>query len=356
VSEANTQAFQQRIIVGLLLVGILLLGYRVLHLFIVPVAWAFILVYVTWPAYQPLRKLLLGHPTGSAVLMTLILSATFALPLIWLIALLRAELPLAYQAITQYLTEERPALPEFIVGIPWAGQELERFFAKLNTERGAWQEQLTTWVSPWIDEIAQMLGGAGRNFVKFGFALVTAFFFYRDGEALLQQASQILSQIVGERTRAYLTAVADTIRAVLYGLVLTALAQGLLAGIGYWMAGVRAPVLLGALTAMLALIPFGPVLIWGVVGIGLLLTDHIFAGVGVLLWGGLVVSQVDNLIRPLVISGATRIPYLLVMFGVLGGIAAFGLIGLFLGPVVIAVLLAIWREWLEEQTQSQTSV
>ena len=103
---------------------------------------------------------------------------------------------------------------------------------------------------------------------------------------------------------------------------------------------------------MFALISFGTPLVWGTIGFWLLLTDQIFAGISLLLWGTLIVSQIDNLVRPLVVSSATRIPFLLVLIGVLGGIRTFGLVGMFLGPVVIAVSLAAWREWLEEQVPS----
>ena len=159
----------------------------------------------------------------------------------------------------------------------------------------------------------------------------------------------MLHRFVGARVDAYLAAVGVTTQAVVYGLVLTALAQGTLAGLGYWAAGVEAPVLLAALTVLVALIPFATPFVWGSIGVWLLLQGQLAAGVGLLLWGVLVVSWVDNLIRPLVISRATSIPFLLVMFGVLGGLAAFGLVGLFLGPVILAVLMAVWREWLEEQ-------
>ncbi len=102
------------------------------------------------------------------------------------------------------------------------------------------------------------------------------------------------------------------------------------------------------MTALIAMVPFGTPIAWGSIAILLLLSGDTTAGVGLLLWGALVVSSVDNVIRPLVISNATRIPFLLVMFGVLGGLAAFGLVGLFLGPIILAVLMAVWHEWLEE--------
>lgn len=346
----------QRAILALLLGTLLFLAYRVLHLFLVPVAWAVILVYVTWPFYQRLRQYLRGHPAGSALLMTVILGAAFALPVLWLVALLREELLIAYQTITAYLAQGPPMLPEFVAHIPWLGQELQRFIDQLTGGDPAMlRAQVVSWAEPWIGELAVILGDVGRNAIKFGFALLTAFFLYRDGEEVLHQTRRILQRFLGERANAYLAAIGTTTRAVLYGLVLTALAQGFLAGLGYWAVGLGAPVLLGAVTAVIALIPFGPPLVWGSIGLWLLLAGQTLAGIGLLIWGALVVSWVDNLVRPLVISSATRIPFLLVMFGVLGGIAAFGLVGLFLGPVIVAVLLAVWREWLEEQALSGPS-
>jgi predicted PurR-regulated permease PerM len=162
-----------------------------------------------------------------------------------------------------------------------------------------------------------------------------------------------LRRFLGRRVDGYIVAIGNTTTAVLYGLVLTALAQGILAGLGYWFAGVRAPVLFGAFTALIALMPFGTPFVWGSLGAWLLFTGHTLEGIGLLLWGTLVVSSVDNLIRPLVISSATHIPFLLVMFGVIGGLAAFGLIGMFIGPVIVAVLLAVWREWLEDPAPAQ---
>jgi predicted PurR-regulated permease PerM len=208
---------------------------------------------------------------------------------------------------------------------------------------------LIQWMKPWVDQSLRLLGDIGLTAFKFAFALLTAFFLYRDGEDLLQQFGRLLHGLLGARADAYLHAVGGTIRAVLYGLVLTALAQGALAGLGYWAAGVHAPAILGVLTVIFALIPFGTPLVWGAVSLWLLASGDTLAAAGLAAWGALVVSQIDNLLRPMVISSATRIPYILVLFGVLGGIAAFGLVGLFLGPIVIAVMLAVWREWSEEQ-------
>jgi predicted PurR-regulated permease PerM len=191
-----------------------------------------------------------------------------------------------------------------------------------------------------------VVGGVGRNVAKTFFALLTAFFMYRNGEQFAKQVREVMHQLLGARVDDYMIAIGDTTRAVVYGLVLAALAQGILAGTGYWLAGLQAPGLLGAVTALIALVPFGAPLIWLSAAIWLLITDRTGAGIFLLVWGAVPVSWVDNLVRPLVISNQTRIPFLLVMFGVLGGIAAFGLVGLFMGPVILAVLMAVWREWL----------
>lgn len=343
----------RRIILALLLGGVFILGYLVLNWFIVPAVWAAILAYVTWPAYARLRRFLRGHAMASALLMTLLLTAAFVLPLLWLIALLQSEFVLAYQAASAYMTEGTHRLPEFVLHLPWIGERLQDLLDQFATDPAALRAQLATWAQQWLGELGDLVGGVATNAVKLGFALFTVLFVYRDGESLLDQVRRVLRRFLGTRVDGYITAIGNTTKAVLYGLVLTALAQGALAGVGYWAAGVRAPVLFGAFTALIALMPFGTPFVWGSLGAWLLFAGHTLEGIGLLLWGALVVSSVDNLIRPLVISSATQIPFLLVMFGVIGGLAAFGLIGMFLGPVIVAVLLALWREWLEDQTSTQ---
>jgi predicted PurR-regulated permease PerM len=339
----------RRIALGLFLAGLMVLSYRVLELFLVPIAWAIVLVSVTWPAYGPLRRVMGRYVGLSALAMTLLLGLTFALPLLWVISLLRAEVPSAYISTIELLGQGPDILPPSVANLPGIGPELERLLSLFSEDPAALRAQIVQWMKPWVDQSLKLLGDIGLTAFKFTFALLTAFFFYRDGARLLDESGRLLHRLLGERAQGYLNAVDSTIRAVLYGLVLTALAQGALAGIGYWAAGVRAPAMLGVLTAIFALIPFGTPLVWGAVSLWLLASGETLAAAGLAAWGGLVVSQIDNLLRPMVISSATRIPYILVLFGVLGGISAFGLVGIFLGPIVIAVLLAVWREWIEEQ-------
>jgi len=338
----------RRVILGFLLGGLLVLSYAVLHVFIVPVAWAIIIAFATWPLYRKLRARLRRYPTVSALLMTLLLSAAFILPALWMGALLRTEVGVAIATVTAQIKAGSLALPDFIRSMPWVGDWLQSLLDSLTGDPDAFRAQLTEWVRQGSDQAVALIGDVGRNAAKLGFALITVFFLYRDGDRVLAQVQVVLHRFLGERVDAYLAAVGGMTKAVVWGLIATALGQGLVAGLGYWWAGLPAPVLLGAVTALIAMIPFGTPFAWGSLGVWLLVSGDTAAGIGLLLWGTLVVSWVDNLIRPLVISNATQIPFLLVMFGVLGGLAAFGLVGLFLGPVVLAVLMAVWREWIEE--------
>ena len=348
MTDLVAEKIVRRIILAVLLGGLMVLGYAVLQPFIVPVVWAGIIAYATWPLYRRLRGRMARYPTFAAIIMTLLLTAALVLPALWVGSLLRNEVGIAISAITSEIHQGTLALPDFIRTLPWVGDALQRLLEQLTGDPEAFRLRMIEWVRQGSDQALALIGDVGRNAAKLGFALITVFVFYRDGEQVLRQVQQVLHRFMGERVDGYLTAVGTMTKAVVWGLVATALAQGVVAGLGYWWAGVAAPILLGALTALIAMIPFGTPFAWGSVGIWLLISGNTFAGIGLLLWGALVVSSVDNLVRPLVISSATRIPFLLVMFGVLGGLAAFGLVGLFLGPVVLAVLMAVWREWMEE--------
>ncbi|OWW21365.1 AI-2E family transporter [Noviherbaspirillum denitrificans] len=344
------------VLLWLLLAGLFILSYMTLRWFIVPVVWALILAYATWPMYARLRRGMRGAATSSALLMTLLLTAAFVLPLLGLVGLLQDEFVLAYQAVSGYINAGPQRLPAIIKNIPWIGERLQQIFDHLAGDPAAFRTEALQLAQNWFGQVAELVGGVGRNAAKMGMAVLTVLFVYRDGESLLAQVQRVLRRFIGVRAEGYLDAIGATTKAVLYGLVLTALAQGTLAGLGYWAAGIHAPALLGALTALVALIPFGAPVIWGSLGVWLLMTGQTLAGIGLLLWGALVVSWVDNLIRPLVISSAAQIPFLLVLFGVLGGLGAFGLVGMFVGPVIVAVLLAVWREWLEERAPDEVRV
>lgn len=351
MSEQLTTMGLRRIALIGLLGGLLLAGFVVMQPFLAIIAWAAILSYVSWPLHLRVLRWLGGRRTQAALVMTLFLTLVLALSLFWLGLMLRSEGMAAIRE-ADTLLKQGLRLPAAILAIPWFGPWLQEQLLALGGDRSAWGEPLVELTKQWGGRAMRMVGDLGLNALRLGGSLLTSFFLFRNGERLLQQLSAILHSLLGQRAQDYLDAVGNTTRAVVYGLLLAALAQGLLAGLGYWAVGVQAPVFWGAATALLALIPFGASAIWASIGVWLLLKGQMSAGVGLLLWGALAVSWVDNLVRPLVISGVANVPFLLVLFGVLGGLMAFGLIGLFVGPVILAVLLALWREWAEDRAGS----
>lgn len=321
------------------------LTFWVLSPFFASLAWAGILAYATWPLHQRLRQRLSERPNLVALLMTLGVAATLLLPLVWVMFTVAVDVAAATATFKQLMTHGLPPLPAAVRVWP-GGEWIATQYQRVQGD--------PAWVRVQIDALGlndtaslkALAGGVGRNAAKFGLAVFALFFLYRHGDSVLAQFRGVATRWLGEAARGYIQAVGVTVRAVVFGIVLTALAQGVLAGLGYWVAGVPAPALWGVITALISLIPFvGPV-VWIGLSLSLLAHGETQAALGLFLWGALVVSWIDNLIRPLVISGPTRIPFLLVFLGVLGGLNAFGLIGLFLGPVLLAVSVAIWREWL----------
>ena len=321
----------------------------VLSPFFAALAWAGILAYVSWPLYRRIGRALAGRDALAALLMTLLVTVTLLAPLAWVTLSVANDVAEAAEAVRRIAAAGLPPLPPAVRAWP-GGEWLFAQYAGIQSN--------PAWLQARIDASGitdpalwkTVAGGLGRTLAKFGLAVFALFFLYRHGAAVLAQFGRVSTHWLGAAARGYLSAVGITVHAVVFGIVLTALAQGALAGLGYWVAGIDAPALWGALTALVSLVPFAGPLVWLGLVLMLLAQGETSAALGLFLWCALVVSWVDNLIRPLAISGPARIPFLLVFLAVLGGINAFGLIGLFLGPVLLAVSLAIWREWLEHAT------
>ena len=352
LADLPTAPWFRRVLVAGLILGIVLLTFSVLQPFIVPLIWGAILAYVSWPLQLRLIRAFRGRVGIASLATTLLVTLAIVVPLTWLLLMLRVEAISAYSEVQSFLAS-RPTLPPALRDLPWIGQTAQDLLQQMSADPAALRQQFVLLMEESSVEVTRLIGGVGRNVAKLFFAVFSMFFLLRDGPRLLREARAILEGILGPSINDYLDAVGSTTQAVVYALILGALAQGCVAGIGYWIFGIQAPVLMGAVTVLVALVPFGAPMVWGSLTIWLLVTGQIWPGVGLLLWGLILVSWVDNIVRPLVISNATRMPFLLVVFGVLGGVLAFGLVGLFIGPVLLAVSLAIWREWLE-QHQTRT--
>lgn len=341
---------EQRWVQAGVLAVLVALALFVLRPFLVSMAWAVVLAFATWPFFRALERVLAGRTALAA------LCLTFMIVLVVVAPASMASLALAREAQELYadlreLIPTRLAIPQWVNDLPWVGPQIVERLEALRAEPNVIEESLLAQARPWAHYLAGAARGIGANLGKAGLALLILFFLYRHGALLLAQSRRVLVGFGGVRVEALLQPAGETIRAVMYGMLLTALAQGALAGAGYWLAGLGAPVLLAVTTALLAFIPFGAPVVYVPASAWLALVHgRWIAGLVLLIWGGLVVSTVDNLIRSWLISGVTRVPFLLVFFGVLGGLSAFGLIGLFIGPVVVTLLLILWREWSSEAT------
>ncbi|MGA1295342.1 MAG: AI-2E family transporter [Burkholderiaceae bacterium] len=345
----------KRLIVAALLAALVLLSVMILDNFVVTVIWAAILAYVCWPLNQRVVMVMKGRRSVAALIMTLLLSAAIILPIVWFVFLVRSEAMPLIREIGPLLT--RFQLPDFVGQIPYLGPKIVEFVAELERDPNLINAEIRDLLDQYSGQMTDIMGGVGRNIVKLGLSMVTLYFMFVEGERLAAQVTRMLQQFFGdERVKHYMDAIGSTVKGVVYGIVLAALAQGTLAGIGYWVSGLPAPLLFAVLTFMVGLIPFVVPFMWIGASLWLLLTGQTVAAIGLFLWGATAVSWIDNIVRPLVISGASRIPFLLVLFGVLGGLAAFGLVGLFIGPVILAVLMAIWREWLSEKRAAAEEV
>ncbi len=337
----------KRLALALLIAALALACVVVLRPFLAPIAWSLVLCYVTWPVYRVVRRPFGRFRALAALAMVLLVTAALVLPALWLIKAVTDESRVAFQALSAAAANGRP-LPQSLRAIPWLGDELQRQVAHWRAEPATIGREIGNWMRRSTLQLTSVLGRVGRGASELLVTLMTAFFVYRDAGALARSGRRALDRFVGTRLDPYLRVAATTTRAVAYGLVVTTVAQGLVAGFGYWMVGVEGATLLGALTGVLSVVPvLGTSLVWGSVALYLIAAGHAWRGIALLAWGLLAVHPTDNLIRPLLISNIAKIPFLPTFFGVIGGIAAFGLIGGIIGPVVLAIALALWRDWVE---------
>ena len=341
-------ALQKVLLFGLIFI-LFYLSFQVLKYFIVPVLWAAIIAYITWPLYHSVQKLCGSRPTLSAPIMISLVVLVVGIPLTFAIFMLQHEGRNLFYELQRQVFSGHLDVPQFIRDLPIIGKEVTRTLKEINTDPNSIVQNVSGWFQSHLNYGRLVLSEISKNIFKLCFAVMSLFFFYRDGQTILNQVSKALEMVIGPRIHHYLDTISETTRAVVYGVGLTAIAQALLAGLSYFVAGVPNPMVLTIVTFIFALIPFGPPVAYSAVSLWLFSQGQTIEAIGVMAWGVCVVSTADNVIRPLVISGATQIPFLLIMFGVLGGLASFGMVGLFVGPVILAVLLAIWREWLHEQ-------
>ncbi|HRQ87859.1 MAG TPA: AI-2E family transporter [Bacteroidia bacterium] len=341
----------------LAVLALVVLGcFFVLRPFLSALLWAIILSFSSWPAYCRLLRWTKGRRNVAAFLMTLGITTLLLVPSLVIVLTLAGDVKEFAAATVSWFRQGPPTPPEWLGRIPWVGGEIIDVWNEYSADSKrllSAMEQFVDPVSSWLLMIGKALG---RGVLELSLSIFLSFFIFRDGSKLGDRALAVAQRLAGERGDYLLRDVAGgTIRGVVYGILGTAIAQGLLAGIGFSIAGVPAAVLLGLLTFLISVIPMGPPLVWLPASIWVFQNGSTGMGIFMLLWGFLVVSSVDNFIRPLIISQGNKMPFVLIFMGVVGGGLAFGLIGIFLGPTLLAVSYRLGEEWLAYRKSSASA-
>ena len=336
--------FYERVlaVAGLALLAALL--YQILQPFFAPLAWALFLAFLLQPAQARLTRLLRGRDSIAAALLTIIVLLMFIGPLATLaVAFGRQAAGLAGQLQHWLEQHQGQGLPE-IGDLPLLGRVLDWLDQYAGVSPAEAQAWLLERGKDLFDKLAAIGGtallGALGTALNFTVMLFLLYFFIRDGLGMARAAISLVPLEPARRDDLQDRLGAVT-RAVVLGTVVTAMIQGLLLGIGFAVVGLPAPVVFGVIGALLSIVPFGGTALVWMPAVAMLLFQGRYVAAIVLASIGLVVSTVDNFLKPFLISGRAVVPTIAVFIGVLGGLIAFGVIGLFLGPVVIALAIAL---------------
>lgn len=335
----------ERILMGLLLGGVALGCFVVLAPFLSAILWASILTFTTWPAYALLRAKLRLGPSSASALMVAITTVVVVLPLALAAPGSAGEVQQIERWLTGSLTAGLPPPPSWMHEIPLVGPTITDLWNRWAHDLSAMVAFFRPYFGIGVQFGLGLLLGLANGVLQFVFALFVAFFLYISGEAIAERLVFVVRRIAGERADPLIAVTGETVRGVVYGILGTAVIQGLLTTFGLWVSGVPSAVLLGVIAGAMSVLPIGAPVIWIPSAIWLLANGETGWGLFLFAWGAVVIGSADNIIRPYFIARGAKLPFLLTTLGVLGGAFAFGLLGVFLGPVLLAVAYTLVLEW-----------
>jgi predicted PurR-regulated permease PerM len=346
--ETSMRDTQRSVLSAIFSLAIIGFAAFITQRFVLPLLWAAILAIATWPLYLRALRSLGGREITAALLVTVLCGIGFLTPLALGIMQAAKQAP-ALASLVATANNEGLAAPEWLHRIPMAGNAIYDWWQTTLAQPHGLTHLLTDESVTRMHTASEVLrtfgSGLMHRMIDILFAFLCLFFFYKDGAALLSQTEAIGHHLIGgTRWALYSTKIPTAIRATVNGLVLVGLAEGLLLGIAYEFANVPSAVLWAFATGVLAIIPFGAPLAFGAVAAILLFGGNVVGAVAVLAWGVVVLFVADHFVRPTIIGNATKLPFLAVLLGILGGVETLGLIGLFVGPVVITLFVTLWHE------------
>ena len=338
-----------RIALGLLLLA---LGIFTIRAFVSALAWAAVFAVALWPLYsRTVRRFGTGrHNLLWPALFTLAVALLFMTPLALVLVELAREARTGISWMRD-VQEHGIAVPGVVARLPLIGSTVSEWWQQNLSDADGARRALGRLGRGNMVEVSRELGTQGaRRIVTFFFVVITLFVLFRDGDVLVRQMHVASRRVFGPRGEELGRQIIASIHGTVDGLVLVGLGEGVVIGLAYFLAGVPHPVLFGAVTGIAAVMPFGAPVVFCLAALVLFANGSTVAALAVVVWGFVVAFLADHLIRPVLIGGATKLPFLWVLLGILGGVEVFGLLGLFLGPAIMAVLILLWRELADAKT------
>jgi len=339
-----------------LLVLVILAGVYFFHGFLVPVLAALVIGFASWPLYRDLQYAVGGNRTIAATIAILLILSFLIIPIVIAVSYTIGEVGEWFSWAVRTNSTGAPT-PEWLVALPGIGEWVNEQWIRWIGHPGAIGELVQIVSGANIGSIYRGVLAAGSSlfdlFLTLLFMLIALFFIYRDGESFAAQLDKLGERVLPGRWERISRVVPRTISSTVMGMTLIAIGEGIVLGIAYWIAGVPSPVTLGVLTGIMALIPGGAPLSFTLVAIYLVASGSPVAGIALVAWGSTELFIVDKTLRPRLVGGPIKLPFLPTFFGLIGGVKTMGFLGLFIGPVLMALLVAIWREWLHEMDKPE---
>jgi predicted PurR-regulated permease PerM len=339
------------IVARILLVLLLAAGVYFFSGFVVPVLAALIVGFASWPIYSRWVKVCGGRTTlaasGALIFITLVL-----------IAPISAALYYAFTEVSHLLAwliaanKDGVGAPMWITALPLVGESLGGYWDQYLGQPHALGSMVEMVSGQHIGNIYRLIlsatGDVFHILLTLLFMLITLLFVYKDGHRMVAQLDVLGERVLPDRWQRLSRVIPATTSSTVTGMGLIAIGEGVVLGVAYWVAGVPSPVLLGVITAVMAMIPGGAPLSFTLVSLYLVGSGEALTGLALFAWGSIELFIVDKTLRPRLVGGPVKLPFLPTFFGLVGGVTTMGFVGLFIGPVLMALIVALWREWVLE--------
>jgi predicted PurR-regulated permease PerM len=316
--------------------------------FLVALAWAVVIALATWPLYRRFAERMPGRRQSALapLAFTLMVGALLFVPMMLAVHQAAQESQVLLRSLT-HVRENGLPVPGWLPSLPFGEQTVRWWQANLADPRGA-----VEWLGSNVDKQAEVawtraLGAQllHRLFLFF-LALVALYALLRHGAWIAQRVLETADRLIGDPGERLASRMAETVRGTVNGTLIVALAEGAIIGCAYAVAGLPSPLLFALLTAAFAMVPLGAWVVFSAAALLLLQAGQILAAAGIFSFGAAVMIAGDTFVWPALVGKEARLPFLAALIGIFGGVQTFGLIGLVVGPMIIATLWSAWREWL----------